>query len=455
MDLTALQRTVDGTVVAADAPGYEAVRREMSWNQLCPARRPAAIVRVASEADVVAAVRFARAHGVKVAVRGGGHNWWGAPLREGALLLDLARLNQVSVDAGTATAAVQPAVTGRELHRHLAPHGLAFPSGHCSTVALSGFLLSGGFGVNSGAWGPACLNVRAVDVVTAGGELVRADATQHADLFWAARGAGLGFCAVVTRFHLALHRLPAAMQTSTYVYPLERLAELGGWQSDLAAELASDVELLLLACPGGSTPLRTARRVCVLSATAFVDDENDAADLLAPLDRAPLPSETLMVERTRPASFDTLFDEMDRQFPARHRYLAEALWSDDAAQSVLAGVQPLIAQPPSPKSRLLCVMPPAPPPGAPVPDIAFSVSARLFLGCYAIWDDPAGDALNRAWHDDATAALERSAVGHYIGESDIAAVPARAPRAFSAAAWTRLRTVRQQYDPDGVFFDFP
>jgi FAD/FMN-containing dehydrogenase len=294
--------------------------------------------------------------------------------------------------------------------------------------------------------------VRAVDAVTADGALVRASATQHADLFWAARGAGPGFFGVVTRFHLALHALPGAMQTSLYVYPLERLAELGGWLSDLAGALASDVELVLLACPGG-TALPGAGPACVLAATAFADDAQDAADLLAPLDRAPLLGETLMVERTRPTSFDTLFDEMDRHFPARHRYLAEALWSDDPPQSVLAAVQPLIAQAPSPKSRLLCVMPP--PPGSPVPDMAFSMAARLFLGCFAIWDDPAGDALNHSWHRAATAALERSAVGHYIGESDIAAAPARAPRSFSAAAWTRLRTVRQQYDPDGVFFDFP
>lgn len=455
MDLTALQGALDGSVIINGAPEYEAVRREMSWNQLHPARWPAVIVRVASEADVVAAVRYARAQGVKVAIRGGGHNWWGAPLRDGALLLDLARLNAVTIDAGARTAAAQPAVHGRELSRHLAAHALAFPFGHCSTVPLGGYLLNGGLGWNAGVWGPACLNVHAVDVVTADGELVRASETQHAELFWAARGAGPGFFGAVTRFHLSLHPLPGAMQTSTYVYRFDRLAELAGWLPDLADTLSQAVELALMVCAGASAPLRASGPVCVVTATAFADDVNDAADLLAPLDRAPLPGEPVLVERTRPTSFDTLFDEMDRHFPARHRYIAEAVWSNDALPTLLAGVQPLLGRAPSPKSRLLCVMPPAPPPGSAVPDIAFSMSGRLFIGCYAIWDDPARDEPNRAWHRHVTAQIERFAAGYYIGESDIDAVPARAARAFSAAAWKRLHAARRRYDPDGVFLGFP
>jgi len=395
MDVTPLRRAVKGTVVASDAPEYEALRREMLWNQLRPERRPAVIVRVASEADVVAAVRVARAQGLKVAIRGGGHSWYGAPLRDGALLLDLARLNQVSVDVDAATAAVQPVVTGRELNRHLAPHDLAFPFGHCSTVALSGYLLSGGFGWNAGVWGPACLGVRAIDVVTADGELVRASEAQHADLFWAARGAGPGFFGVVTRFHLSLHPLPTAMQTSRLVFPIAPLADVATWLPELAAALPREVELMLLVGSGTRASMAPGSpRVCVVTATAFVDDANDAADSLAPLDRSPIRGAPLMVERTRPTSFQTLFDEMDVLYPARHRYLADTVWSNDPAPAVLASVAGLIAKAPSAKSRLLCVMPPPPPPDAPAPDIAFSVSAALFAAGYAIWDDPSRDAVD-------------------------------------------------------------
>jgi FAD/FMN-containing dehydrogenase len=132
-------------------------------------------------------------------VRGGGHSWCGTPLRDGGMLIDLARLKEVIVHPRTRTAMVQPVVSGRELSHRLAAHGLAFPYGHCSTVPLSGFVLSGGFGWNMGSWGPACFSLEAIDVVTAAGQLVRATEDQHADLLWAARGAGAGFFGVVTR----------------------------------------------------------------------------------------------------------------------------------------------------------------------------------------------------------------------------------------------------------------
>src|SRR5262249_57100226 len=98
------------------------------------------------------------------------------------------------------TATIQPGVSSRELTSALAEHELAFPVGHCGHVGLSGFLLSGGLGWNSGVWGPACLSITEVEAVTADGRLTRADEGQNADLLWAARGAGPGLFAVVTRF---------------------------------------------------------------------------------------------------------------------------------------------------------------------------------------------------------------------------------------------------------------
>ncbi len=89
-----------------------------------------------------------------------------------------------------------------ELAPFLESHGRTFTGGHCESVGLGGFLLQGGQGWNSRRWGWGCENVLAVDVVTADGELVHADADENADLYWAARGAGPGFPGVVTRFHL-------------------------------------------------------------------------------------------------------------------------------------------------------------------------------------------------------------------------------------------------------------
>jgi FAD/FMN-containing dehydrogenase len=164
MEVKDLQSRIAGRVTTPTDTGYEHLRRELIWNQLTPARFPHLVVQVATEQDVLETVRFARATGRKIAVRGGGHNWVGFALRDDSLLIDLGRLTHLSIDREARLAAIQPAVTSRDLNRHLAAHGLAFPVGHCPTVSLSGFLLNGGLGWNCNGWQPACFSITAAHV---------------------------------------------------------------------------------------------------------------------------------------------------------------------------------------------------------------------------------------------------------------------------------------------------
>ena len=152
----------------------------------------------------MAAVLLARERGWQVAVRSGGHSWaqWSVrdrrarhrPRRHAR-----ARVRRRHRHRRPRRPAVQG---GAELAPYLEARGRFFPGGHCPTVGIGGFLLQGGQGWNARGWGWAAEYVEAVDVVTATGELVRASATENADLYWAARGAGPGFFGVVTRFHL-------------------------------------------------------------------------------------------------------------------------------------------------------------------------------------------------------------------------------------------------------------
>src|SRR5262249_60498476 len=105
--------------------------------------------------------------------------------------------------------------------------------------------LQGGWGWNSRLLGPACLSVRAVDVVTADGELIRADAEQNADFLWAARGAGPGYFGIVTRFHLDLHPRPTAIFGCVDVYPLDVLDEVLTWALELQASLPRPFEFVV------------------------------------------------------------------------------------------------------------------------------------------------------------------------------------------------------------------
>ena len=148
-------------------------------------------------------VRLARERGWQVAVRSGGHSWARWSVREDALLIDLGGLREMAYDETTGIVTARPASrAATSSRRSWTSCGRIFTGGHCPTVGIGGFLLQGGQGWNARGWGWAAENVVAVDVVTAEGELVRADETQNTDLFWAARGAGPGFFGVVTRFHL-------------------------------------------------------------------------------------------------------------------------------------------------------------------------------------------------------------------------------------------------------------
>jgi FAD/FMN-containing dehydrogenase len=206
--------------------GYQEARSAAVKNGRKPERFPDVIVSATSDADVIAAVRLAKRNGLKIGVRSGGHSWAGAFLRDGGMLIDLSQMNAVTVDREARTAEIQPGLVGTELNRVLRRDDLFFPTGHCMNVGLGGFLLQGGFGWNSRATGPACVSVRAIDVVTADGEMWHADARQSTDLLWAARGAGPGFFGVVTRFYLDVFPRPKVFMKSDYVYPIEAYDEV-------------------------------------------------------------------------------------------------------------------------------------------------------------------------------------------------------------------------------------
>ncbi len=188
------------------------------WNAAID-RRPAAIVRCTSTADVVAAVRLARERGWPVAVRGGGHNVAGLAVGDGALVVDCSRWRGVRVDGRVAH--VTPGTLMGELDAATQAIGLAAPGGIMSTTGVAGFTLGGGIGWLTRRFGPACDGLLGAEVVTAEGDVIEADG----ELLWGLRGGGGNF-GIVTRFDLALHPVGPTVVAGMRVYPLERLDEV-------------------------------------------------------------------------------------------------------------------------------------------------------------------------------------------------------------------------------------
>jgi hypothetical protein len=182
--------------------------------------RPALIARCAGAADVVACVDFARAQGLEVSIRGGGHNVSGKAVCDGGLMIDLAAMKGVRVDPRHRTAQAEPGLTLAELDGDCQRFGLATPTGIVSPTGIAGLTLGGGIGWLGGKHGLACDNVMSVDIVTADGKLLTASPTAHPDLFWAVRGGGANL-GVVTSFEYRLHEVGPVLGGAV-VWPLDQ-----------------------------------------------------------------------------------------------------------------------------------------------------------------------------------------------------------------------------------------
>ena len=220
--LAAFRQMLRGDVCLAQDPGYDEART--IWNAMIN-RHPGAVVRCRGAADIIRAVRFAREHGLLLAVRGGGHNIAGNAVCEGGLLIDLSPMRSVRVDPFHHIARVEPGATLGDFDKEAQAFALATPLGINSTTGVAGLTLGGGFGWLSRKFGLAADNLVSADVVTAEGELVQASAAENSDLFWALRGGGGNF-GVVSSFEFGLHPVGPMVLSGLIVHPFARAKEL-------------------------------------------------------------------------------------------------------------------------------------------------------------------------------------------------------------------------------------
>jgi FAD/FMN-containing dehydrogenase len=435
---------IKGQILRRGDAGYEEARRKAVWHAGTPARFPEVIVRAHDDNDVVAAVRLAREEGRKVAVRSGGHSWAGSHLRDGIVLLDVSQLRDVSVNAKEMTATAQPGLKGSELDATLSKQDLFFPIGHCTNVCIGGYLLQGGFAWRGREFGPSCMSVTGIDVVTANGEIIHADETHNADLFWAARGAGPGFCAVVTRFYVKLYKRHKITLKNFYIYPPEVWEQFFRWSRSIEGDLPPEIELTNIMYRDASISTE-APAVSVL-ATAYSDDERHARDVLSVFETCPVRDRALIADVGQSTTLGELTSfGTAAHYPADKRFIADNMWTHASFDDLLPSLKSIhAALPPAPSHMVWFPWTLTPK----RPSMAYSLEDELYIAIYAAWDDAADDERYRSFVTERLRAMEHLSTGIQLADENLI----NRPRRFVADEnLRRLDKIRSVFDPDGLF----
>jgi FAD/FMN-containing dehydrogenase len=237
--LTALRGRFRGMLLRPGEESYDEARRV--WNGAID-RRPALIARCAGTDDVRAAIRYAREQDLSVAVRGGGHSVMGYGVCDGGLLIDMSALKGSTVDPAARTVRAAAGLTWAELDLATQRHGLATTGGSVSSTGIAGVTLGGGFGHLMRRYGLTVDNLRAADLVTAEGELIRADP----ELLWGLRGGG-GTFGIVTAFEYDLHPVGPLVLGGPVFWPLEQAPAVLRVLRDVAPQAPDELGVAIVA----------------------------------------------------------------------------------------------------------------------------------------------------------------------------------------------------------------
>lgn len=279
-DLRTLSLLVDGRVLRpGDAAWDVAVT---VWNGMVGAT-PAVVAQPGTPQEVASLVGFARTHGLLLGIKGGGHHIAGTSIAAGGLVLDMSRMNRVTVDPVARTADVGPGCLLRDVDAATQAHGLAAVLGFISRVGVAGLTLGGGLGYLTRRFGWAVDNLLEVEIVTADGRVRRAAADEDPDLFWAVRGAGANL-GVVTRLTVRLHEVGPLVHGGLVAWPFDRADEILHAYRTLtsAAPRELAVWLLLIHAPPEPfvPPAWHGRKICAM-AVCYTGSSPDEA--LAPV----------------------------------------------------------------------------------------------------------------------------------------------------------------------------
>ena len=437
--LQALRDGLTGSVLEPGDAGYDEARQV--HNGLVD-RRPALIVRCRTASDIADAIGFARASGLEICVRGGGHNVAGRAVVDGALMIDLAEMKGIHVDPASQRVRAQGGVLWRELNRECAAHGLAVTGGAISTTGIAGLTLGGGLGWLMAKFGLASDNVTGIELVTADGSIVNVTADSDPELFWGLRGGGGNF-GVAASFEYRLH--PLQMVTGGLIaHPFDAAPQMLRFYRDAVAGASDDLTVfaVLAHAPDGSG-------MKIAAMAVFHTGPADVAEReLAPFKEWGDP----IVVEVGPMPYPVMNTLLDAGYPRGSLNYWLSNFASGLDDGLIDTAFDRFASTPSPMNAILfehfhgevCRIPVD---AAAVPHRQEGWNLLL----PSVWLDPADSEANIAWTRETQAALAEHLTQrrwlNYLGDDQ----GGDAIRGAYGPNYDRLVELKRRVDPENVF----
>jgi FAD binding domain/Berberine and berberine like len=443
-----LAAAVHGSLILPGDPEYDQARAV--YNAMID-KRPAAIARCRDAADVITCVRFAREHGVEIAVRGGGHSVAGLGVRDDALVIDLSLLRSTTVSPQDHTVRADAGCTLADVDHATAAFGMAVPFGILGSTGVAGLTLGGGVGYLSRRFGLTVDNLLAADVVLADGTFVTASENSHTDLFWALRGGGGNF-GIVTSFTFRCHDIGehGTIIGGPVLYDLADTAEVMRWYRELLPSLPEELSgffALLSIPPAPPFPEELwGRKVCGI-VWCYTGAHDRADEVLEPVRTFGSP----LVVGLQPMPFSVLQSAFDELNPAGLQQYWRADFFNEISDAAIEVHVEYGKQLPTGLSAMH--LHPIDGAAGRVPEEATAFAYRdggwagVIIG---VDPDPANAGLISRWARDYGQALHPTSAGGGYVNFLMNEGPDRIKAAYRGN-YGRLAQIKHRYDPDNAF----
>ncbi|BBA97267.1 putative FAD-dependent oxygenase [Actinacidiphila reveromycinica] len=429
-----------GQVIGPGDAGYDAARTVYAGDV---DRRPAVVLRPGDAEQVAHVVALARETGLELAVRGGGHSAAGHSVCEGGIVLDLAGMRGLEIDAEARTAWAEAGVLAGEYTEAAARHGLATGFGDSAAVGVAGITLGGGIGYLTRKHGMTADDLLAAEIVTADGALLSVDERHHPDLFWAIRGGGGNF-GVATRLKLRLHELDGVYGGMMVTPVTPEILEAFVAEAEAAPDELSTIVNVWTAPRFPFIPKEYHGRPVILAMLCYAGPAEEGEKVVDRFRAIVPPLADLVKAMPYPGMFPPVNPDEHPISAARNMFIDRV--DRATAETIVERISTSTARMASAQLRVLG--------GAlarvPSEATAFAHRRSRIMAHLAAVHTGEPD-VHEAWVEEFAAAIRQSDSGSYANFVAAADAEQVQNAMYPGATWERLTRVKAEYDPSNLF----